>query len=146
MVTGGAELAHSRHSWVVRDDAGRPTVTEGPYAESAEQLTGFYLVRTDDLDDLLRLAGMLADGDGPVEVRRTVRGAGRLVKVLVLLAEDDPEAWERATEAEQRRSSAPTSGSRQPRRPGARSRRARPSPGRPRRGRCARGPGPVSAW
>ena len=69
VLTGGAELAHSRRSWVVRRDGDRPVVTEGPYTESAEQLTGFYLVRTDDLDDLLQLVGMLADADGPVEVR-----------------------------------------------------------------------------
>jgi hypothetical protein len=72
VMTGGAELTHSRNSWVVRHDAGQLKVTEGPYAESAEQLTGFYLVQSDDLDDLLQLAGMLAGGEGPVEVRRTV--------------------------------------------------------------------------
>jgi hypothetical protein len=72
VLAGGAELAHSRTSWVVRRDGARPVVTEGPYAESAEQLTGFYLVRTDDLDDLLQTVAMLADADGPVEVRPTV--------------------------------------------------------------------------
>jgi len=71
VVTGGAELAHRRHSRVVRRGADGVVVTEGPYAEGAEQLTGFYLVRTDDPDDLLQLAGMLADGDAPVEVRPT---------------------------------------------------------------------------
>lgn len=71
VLTGGAELAHSRRSRVVRGGPDGPVVTEGPYAESAEQLTGFYLVRTDDLDGLLALAAMLADGDGPVEVRPT---------------------------------------------------------------------------
>jgi len=75
VVTGGAELAHSRRSWVVRASADGVAVTEGPYAESAEQLTGFYLVRSDDLDGLLQLAGMLADGDGPVEVRPTAAEA-----------------------------------------------------------------------
>ncbi|SDS04201.1 Uncharacterized conserved protein [Friedmanniella luteola] len=73
-VTGGAELVHSRHSWVVRRTGDAVAVTEGPYAESAEQLTGFYLVRTDDLDDLLQVAGLLADGDGAVEVRPTAGG------------------------------------------------------------------------
>ncbi|CAA9337059.1 MAG: hypothetical protein AVDCRST_MAG48-3443 [uncultured Friedmanniella sp.] len=71
VLTGGAELAHSRRSWVVRPAPDGVAVTEGPYAESAEQLTGFYLVRSDDVDDLLRLAGMLAGDDGPVEVRPT---------------------------------------------------------------------------
>ena len=71
VVTGGAELAHSRHSRVVRRGADGVSVTEGPYTESAEQLSGFYLVRTSDVDDLLQLAGMLAGEDGPVEVRPT---------------------------------------------------------------------------
>lgn len=75
VLTGGAELGHSRCSWVVRGTADGVVVTDGSYAESAEQLTGFYLVRTDDLDDLLQLAGMLADGDGPVEVRPSVEQA-----------------------------------------------------------------------
>ena len=69
VMAGGAELAHSRSSWVVRRNGGRTVVTQGPYAESAEQLSGFYLVRTDDLDDLLEVVGLLADADGGVEVR-----------------------------------------------------------------------------
>lgn len=71
VLTGGAELAHSRRSRVLRRSTDGVTVTAGPYAESAEQLGGLYLVRTDDLDDLLQVASLLADGDGPVEVRPT---------------------------------------------------------------------------
>ncbi len=74
-VTGGAELTHSRGAVVVRNDANGVAVTEGPYAETVEQLTGFYLVETDDLDDLLQLAAMLA-GDGGVEVRSCVDHSG----------------------------------------------------------------------
>ena len=54
-ITGGAELTHSKDAKVVRGDAGNVTVTDGPYAETVEQLTGFYVVRTDDVDDLLDL-------------------------------------------------------------------------------------------
>jgi hypothetical protein len=75
VITGGAELAHSRRSWVLRRGAEGLAITDGPYAESAEQLSGFYLVRTSHLDDLLQLAGMLADESGPVEVRPTTAGA-----------------------------------------------------------------------
>ncbi|GAA1437397.1 YciI family protein [Microlunatus lacustris] len=75
VVTGGAELAHRRHTRVVNRGAdGGVVVTDGPYAEGAEQLTGFYLVRTDDVEDLLQLAGLLAGEDGPVEVRPTTSG------------------------------------------------------------------------
>lgn len=71
-VVGGAELAHSREAKQVRRSAdGRPVVTDGPFAETVEQLSGFYLVESDDLDDLLDVAALLADpgSDVPVEVR-----------------------------------------------------------------------------
>ncbi|GAA4428155.1 YciI family protein [Georgenia halophila] len=72
-ITGGAELTHSRTAkHVRRDGAGSPVITDGPYAESVEQLSGFYLVESDDLDDLLEVCALLADGDGAVEVRAVV--------------------------------------------------------------------------
>ena len=46
-VTGGAELAHSRTARTLRTAGGAVAVTDGPYAETVEQLTGFYLVRSD---------------------------------------------------------------------------------------------------
>jgi hypothetical protein len=75
-VTGGAELTPSRTAKVVRrNDSGGLTVTDGPYAETVEQLTGFYTIESDDLDDLLEVVGILADG-GAVEVRATVDHSG----------------------------------------------------------------------
>jgi hypothetical protein len=41
-VIGGAELTHSSRARVVRGDLDAVTVSEGPYAETVEQLTGFY--------------------------------------------------------------------------------------------------------
>lgn len=70
-VVGGAELAPSREAKVVRGDPGRLLITDGPYAEAAEQLTGFYLVESDDLDDLAQICGLLADGEG-IEIRACV--------------------------------------------------------------------------
>ena len=72
-ITGGAELEHSGKAKVVRGNRGAVTVTDGPYAETVEQLSGFYLVETDDLDDLLDLCGLITGGDA-VEVRATVPG------------------------------------------------------------------------
>lgn len=76
-VVGGAELTHSRETKLVRADAaGRVVVSDGPFAETTEQLTGYYEVETDDLDGLLQLVGLLAGPDhdragmGAVEVRR----------------------------------------------------------------------------
>ena len=75
-VTGGAELVHSRGAVVVHNGNGGVAVTEGPYAETVEQLTGFYLVESDDLDDLLQVAAMLAGPQGGVEVRACVDHSG----------------------------------------------------------------------
>ncbi|GAB4062239.1 YciI family protein [Angustibacter speluncae] len=72
-VVGGAELAPSSTARTVRGARGSVTVTEGPYAETVEQLTGFYLVASDDLDDLLDLCGLLT-GDDAVEVRAVLPG------------------------------------------------------------------------
>ena len=53
---------------VRRTDRGT-LVTDGPYAESAEQVGGFYLVESHDLDDLLAVVGELARTEPVVEVR-----------------------------------------------------------------------------
>ena len=52
-VTAGAELTASTTARVLRDTGAGHTVTDGPFAEGAEQLGGFYTVRTSDLDDLV---------------------------------------------------------------------------------------------
>lgn len=75
-VTGGNELTHSREAKVVRNGADGITVTDGPYAETVEQLTGYYLVDTDDLDDLLQVVGVLAGAEGAIEVRPTAGHSG----------------------------------------------------------------------
>lgn len=59
-IVGGAELTHSRQGAVVRADR---ATTQGPYAESVEQLSGFYLVQSADREDLLRLAQTMARAD-----------------------------------------------------------------------------------
>jgi hypothetical protein len=72
-ITGGAELTHSRNTKQVRRGADSTVmITDGPYAETAEQLTGFYVVQSDDLDDLLQVCGILARAEGVIEVRGCV--------------------------------------------------------------------------
>ena len=74
-VTGGAELHRSSEARSIRP--GSSAITDGPFTETAEQVGGFYLVETDDLDDLLDCCRIItALGDG-VEVRRTVGPAER---------------------------------------------------------------------
>jgi len=75
-MTGGAELTRASQRHLVRRTQSGITITQGPYAESVEQLSGFYVVETDDLDDLLQVCGILADGDSALEVRRCVDQAG----------------------------------------------------------------------
>jgi hypothetical protein len=72
-LVGGAELGPSRTGRIVRGDRGAVAVTDGPYTETVEQLSGFYLVRSSNLDDLLDLCGLIA-GAGAVEVRPCVTG------------------------------------------------------------------------
>ncbi|MCC2334897.1 YciI family protein [Cellulomonas wangsupingiae] len=74
-VVGGEELGpHTAARLVRTTPAGQPVLCDGPYTETTEQLGGYYLVRTDDPDALLRLAAPLveAEGRGTVEVRGMV--------------------------------------------------------------------------
>ena len=74
-MTGGAQLTPSSQSRVVRGGAlDDVTLTDGPYAESAEQVAGYYLVESDDVEDLARVCGrLLATPFHPaVEIRPTV--------------------------------------------------------------------------
>jgi hypothetical protein len=55
---------------VVRSEGGKVVTTDGPFAESKEQIGGFWVIEAPDLDAALALAakGSAACG-GPVEVR-----------------------------------------------------------------------------
>lgn len=54
----------------VRVRNGAVSVTDGPFAETKEQLAGFYLVDATDLDDAIRIAAKIpAVGVGSVEIR-----------------------------------------------------------------------------
>ena len=57
-------------STVVRPRGGQVLVTDGPFAESKEQLGGVWVVKAEDLDAALELAKRAAIAcRGPVEVR-----------------------------------------------------------------------------
>ena len=47
----------------------RVLVTDGPFAESAEQLSGFFVVTCDDYDALVKAARVLTDAHPVVEIR-----------------------------------------------------------------------------
>jgi hypothetical protein len=56
-------------STVKIEEGNEPTVTDGPFAESKEQLGGFYLLECKDLDEALEYAKRIPLQNGWVEVR-----------------------------------------------------------------------------
>jgi hypothetical protein len=69
-IVGGAQLAPTRAATTVRVRDGETVVTDGPFAETKEQLGGFYLFEVESLDDAAELAaGIPGAATGAVEVR-----------------------------------------------------------------------------
>ena len=66
----GSELAPTTSATTVRVREGKPLVTDGPFAETREQLGGYYLVEAKDLDQALSLAARIPSAkSGSVEIR-----------------------------------------------------------------------------
>jgi hypothetical protein len=54
----------------VRVRGGKVTITDGPFAETKEQLAGFYLLDADNLDEALAMAAKIPPATvGSIEVR-----------------------------------------------------------------------------
>jgi hypothetical protein len=61
----------------VRVRGGKPVVTDGPFAETREQLGGYFLVEAKDLNEAIAIAGRIpAARKGTVEVRPVVEIPG----------------------------------------------------------------------
>lgn len=61
----------------VRIRDGKRMVTDGPFAETREQLGGYYLVDVKDLDEAIKIAERIPGArDGTVEVRPMIDLAG----------------------------------------------------------------------
>jgi hypothetical protein len=61
----------------VRHSEGRKIVTDGPFAETREQLGGFFVVEAANLDEAIQIAGQIPAGRwGTVEVRPLVHLQG----------------------------------------------------------------------
>lgn len=67
-IVGGQELTHSRETRVVARDG---VATDGPYAETTEQIAGFYVVESDSLDDLTEALAPMLGKHHHVEIRPT---------------------------------------------------------------------------
>jgi hypothetical protein len=67
---GGNRLAPVSTASTVRVRDGEPVVTDGPFAETKEQLGGYYLIEADTLDEALEWAAKLPTARrGSIEVR-----------------------------------------------------------------------------
>jgi hypothetical protein len=69
-VVGGDELASVSSATCVRVRDGETVVTDGPYAETREQLGGYFLLECEELDEAVALAARIPGAaHGSIEVR-----------------------------------------------------------------------------
>jgi len=74
---GASPLYPTSTATAVRMREGRRLVTDGPFAETREQLGGYYLVDAADLDDAISIASRIpAARYGTVEVRPLIQLTG----------------------------------------------------------------------
>jgi hypothetical protein len=67
----GSPLEPSAEAVSMRNTGrGSALVTQGPFTESAEQIVGFYLLESDDEQDLVEVVRAFAEGGDHVELRR----------------------------------------------------------------------------
>jgi hypothetical protein len=69
-LVGSDRLQPTTTATTVRVRNGQTLTTDGPFAETKEQLGGYYLINAKDLDDALQWAARVPTAsDGSVEVR-----------------------------------------------------------------------------
>jgi len=65
-----APLESTKQAVTVRVRGGNASITDGPFAETKEQLGGFFLIEARDLNDAIRLASRMPPArHGIIEVR-----------------------------------------------------------------------------
>src|SRR5262249_7659235 len=70
IVAGGEALQPINTATTVRLRNGKTVTTDGPFAETKEQLGGFYIIECKDLDEAIEMAKKIPDASfGSVEVR-----------------------------------------------------------------------------
>ena len=69
----GEALQPTPTATTVRVRNGKVSTTDGPFAETKEQLGGFYLIEAKDLNDTIQVASKIPSArDGAVEVRPVI--------------------------------------------------------------------------
>ncbi|HKD80320.1 MAG TPA: YciI family protein [Candidatus Angelobacter sp.] len=67
---GGNELQPTSTATTVQVRNGKKAITDGPFAETKEQLGGYFLVEAKDLDDAIAIAARIPSATtGSIEVR-----------------------------------------------------------------------------
>jgi len=67
---GGNDLEPTRSATTVRVRNGRTSTTDGPFAETKEQLGGYYLIEAKDLNEAIQVASRIPSAKlGSIEVR-----------------------------------------------------------------------------
>jgi hypothetical protein len=70
----GTQLRASNTATTVKVRDGQRLVTDGPFAETREQLGGYYLIEAKDLDEALAIAARVPSAStGTIEVRPVVQ-------------------------------------------------------------------------
>ena len=67
----GAKLKSTSAATTVREKNGKPVITDGPFAETKEQLGGYHVLECKDLDEAISMAQRIPTlrAGGTVEVR-----------------------------------------------------------------------------
>jgi hypothetical protein len=75
ILRGGSELAPTTSATTLRIRGGKVLQTDGPFAETREQLGGYYLIEVENLDEALHWARQCPGADrGSIEVRPILDG------------------------------------------------------------------------
>jgi hypothetical protein len=79
MVTG-AGLQERATGTTVHYSDDEPLITDGPFAETKEQLSGFWIIDVESLDDALAWAKKVPLRSGHIEIRPMVTGGKELLE------------------------------------------------------------------
>lgn len=73
LLAGGAALQPTSTATSLRIRGGKTMITDGPFAETKEQLAGFYILNCRDLDEAIEIAGKVPDAvSGTIEIRPVI--------------------------------------------------------------------------
>ena len=70
IMEGGNQLTPTSSATTVRVREGKVLTTDGPFAETKEQITGYYLIKCNDLDQAIEIATQMPSVTyGSIEIR-----------------------------------------------------------------------------